>query len=155
VEPDSSPQKVVDWLSTATLPVADLNDLAHIRRALQALGRRLDGKAAASNTLARKRAIFHGALDYAVELGLLPANPLDRIKGKRRTILRPVDDREVANPEQVRAILAEIAKDHPDLVALFGCLYFAARRPLEAPCSRPPRRRASGSRSSAAGMRRV
>lgn len=132
VEPGPATQKVLDWLSAAALPVTDLNDLAHIRRALQALGRRVDGKAAAPNTLARKRAVFHGALDYAVELGLLPANPLARIRGNRRVLFRPVDGREVANPEQVRAILSEVAKDYPDLVAFFGCLYFAALRPGEA-----------------------
>jgi hypothetical protein len=49
------------------------------RRALDALTLRLDGTRAAAATITRKRAVFHGCLDYAAELGLLEANPLDRI----------------------------------------------------------------------------
>jgi hypothetical protein len=42
-----------------------------LRAALDALTLRLDGSRAAANTIIRKRAIFHGALGYAVEAGLL------------------------------------------------------------------------------------
>jgi hypothetical protein len=48
------------------------------RRALEALALRLDGIRAAATTITRKRAVFHGCLGYAAELGLLAANPLDR-----------------------------------------------------------------------------
>jgi len=36
---------------------------------------RLDGSPAAANMIARKRAVFHGALGYAVEPGRLPLGP--------------------------------------------------------------------------------
>ncbi|MEV4747965.1 hypothetical protein AB0K21_16450 [Streptosporangium sp. NPDC049248] len=36
----------------------------------------LNGKAAAANTIQRKRAVFYNALQYAVELEELPANPV-------------------------------------------------------------------------------
>lgn len=121
-ELDAEAGKALDWLAGVSLPVAELDDLEHVRRGLQALGRRLDGAPAAPNTVARKRAVFHGALGYAVELGLLAANPLDRVRGQRRITMTPVDDRRVANPRQVRAILTEVAKDYPDLVAFFGWL---------------------------------
>ena len=49
------------------------------RRALDALALRLDGTRAAAATITRKRAVFHGCLGYAAELGLLESNPLDRI----------------------------------------------------------------------------
>jgi hypothetical protein len=49
------------------------------RRALEALALRLDGTPAAATTITRKRAVFHGCLSYAAELGLLAVNPLDRI----------------------------------------------------------------------------
>lgn len=80
-EPLPEIQTVLDWISAASLPVADLNDLAHIRRALQTLRRRMDGKPVALNTLVRKLAVFHAAFGYAVVRGLLPSNPLDRVKG--------------------------------------------------------------------------
>jgi hypothetical protein len=39
----------------------------------------LDGGRAAAATITRKRAVFHNALGYAAELGLLPANLLSQI----------------------------------------------------------------------------
>jgi hypothetical protein len=41
---------------------------------------RLGGSPAAANTITRKRAVFHKALGYAVELGLLPANPAGTVQ---------------------------------------------------------------------------
>ena len=38
----------------------------------------------------------------------------------------------VASPAQVRAILAEVCRNRPELAAFFGCLYYAALRPEEA-----------------------
>ena len=38
----------------------------------------------------------------------------------------------VASPAQIRAILAQVVYVRPDLVAFFGCLYYAALRPEEA-----------------------
>jgi hypothetical protein len=69
----------------ASPPVRQLRDPGTIRAALDALAVRLDGRLAAANTIARKRAVFHGALAYAAELGLLPGNPLDRAGWKAPT----------------------------------------------------------------------
>ena len=44
--------------------------------------RRLDGKPAAATTIARKRAVFYGVLNYAVELDILPANPISKVTWK-------------------------------------------------------------------------
>ena len=57
-----------------------LTDAALIRKALDTLALRIDGKAAAANTVARKRAVFYGALRYAVELRLLDAHPMDFVQ---------------------------------------------------------------------------
>jgi hypothetical protein len=48
-------------------------------------------KPAAATTQQRKRAVFYNALAYAVEVGLLSANPVDRIqwKARGRRDLRP------------------------------------------------------------------
>ena len=93
---------------------------------------RLDGGHAAATTIARKRAVFHDALDYAVELGLLPANPVGQVRWTAPKAAAAVNPQTVASPAQVRAILAEVARLRPELTAFFGCLYYAALRPEEA-----------------------
>ncbi len=70
----------VKWLSAHTVKLTDLTDAALIRKALDTLALLNDGKAAAANTVARKRAIFYGALPYAVELRLLNAHPMDFVQ---------------------------------------------------------------------------
>jgi hypothetical protein len=67
------------WASHHCLPLTALADPAVTRHALDALALRLDGTRAAAATITRKRAVFHGCLSYAAELGLLAANPLDHI----------------------------------------------------------------------------
>src|ERR1035441_6469892 len=111
------------WLERASLPVGQLSDPRIIRAALDGLCVRLDGAPAAANTITHKRAVFHGALGYAVELGLLPANPADRAQW--RTPTAAVSPSTIASPAQVRAILAQVGCGRPDLVAFFGCLYYA------------------------------
>ncbi|MEV6845377.1 hypothetical protein [Actinoplanes sp. NPDC051411] len=54
----------------------DLEDAALVREALDALSLPLGGKQAAATTIARKRAVFYGALRYGVELRLIPAHPM-------------------------------------------------------------------------------
>lgn len=102
------------------------------RRALDALTLRLDGTRAAAATITRKRAVFHGCLGYAAELGLLEANPLDRITWKFPRSSFVVDPRSAATPGEEQAILAEVTQIRPELTAFFGCLYYAALRPAEA-----------------------
>jgi hypothetical protein len=67
-------------LKRASLPVSQLSDPRVIRAALDGLCVRLDGTSAAANMIIRKRAVFHGALGYPLELGLLPANPLNMVQ---------------------------------------------------------------------------
>ena len=69
---------------------------------------------------------------YAVELGLLPANPLDQVAWKALKADAAVNPQIVASPGQVQAILDQVAAIRPELVAFFGCLYYAALRPEEA-----------------------
>ena len=92
----------------------------------------MDGTPAAANTISRKRAVLRCALGYAVELGLLPANPIEKVQWhppKATIAISPVT---VASPVQVRAILAQAARAQPELAAFFGCLYYTALRPEEA-----------------------
>jgi integrase len=120
------------WLERASLPVSQLSDPRVIRAALDGLCTRLDGSPAAANTITRKRAVFHGALGYAVELGLLPANPASQVHWRAPKAAVAVNPATVASPAQVWAILAQATRIKPDLAAFFGCLYYAALRPEEA-----------------------
>jgi hypothetical protein len=49
-----------------------------IRGVLNTIALTFDGKPAAATTIARKRAVVCGVLNYAVESDLLPANPIDK-----------------------------------------------------------------------------
>jgi hypothetical protein len=59
------------WLSHNTFQLSQLEDAALMRKALDALSLRLDGKPAAASTIARKRTALSSALKYAIELRLL------------------------------------------------------------------------------------
>jgi integrase len=129
-DPKTAP--VLAWAQQASLPVARLADPQVLRQALDALTLRLDGSRAAANTITRKRAVFHGALGYAVETGMLHFNPADQISWHVPKANTAVDPRVVANPVQAEALLSAVARIRPALTAFFGCLYYAALRPEEA-----------------------
>jgi integrase len=130
-EPTAQTAGALAWLEEASLPLTALNNAKMVRRALTALSLKKDGTKAAAKTYARKRATFSNALGYAVELELLAGNPLARVKLHLPKTVETVDRQVVANPRQVRAMLARVREARPDLVAFFGCLYFAAMRPAE------------------------
>lgn len=123
---------VVKWLSTNTIKLHGLKDAAIVRKALDLLATRLDGKAAAATTVARKRAVFYGALRYAVELRLLDAHPMDYVQWIAPKSTDHVDRRSVVNHRQALTLLDAVADKEPRLVAFFACMYYAALRPAEA-----------------------
>ena len=129
---DPAAARALAWLQQASLPIQQLSDPQVTRDAMDALTLRLDGTRAAVNTIARKRAVFRNALGYAVELGLLPANPIGQVRWKAPRADGAVNPQTVASPAQVQAILGQVACVRPDLTAFFGCLYYAALRPEEA-----------------------
>ena len=130
--PDPATGRALAWLERASLPVGQLSNPRIIRAALDGLCLRLDGSPAAANTITRKGAVFHCALGYAVELGLLPANPISQVHWRAPRATVAVNPVTVASPAQVRAVLAQVARIRPELAAFFGCLYYAALRPEEA-----------------------
>ncbi|HZU56088.1 MAG TPA: tyrosine-type recombinase/integrase [Actinocrinis sp.] len=127
--------EILRWVAKTSLSVPSLTETRVIRQALNALSLKQDGKAAAANTVRRKRSVFYNALGYAVELDLLAANPIDKVQWTPPETAEEVDRRVVANPTQVRALLKAVSK-HSErgrhLSAFFACLYFAAMRPSEA-----------------------
>jgi integrase len=133
--PPAGTTAALDWIAAASLPVSALDDAAVIRGVLGACARTQTGHAAAATTQRRKRAVFYNAIGYAVEQGLLPANPVDRIQWKAPNVAETVDRRVVASPAQARALLAAVRAQGPrgeHLEAFYGCLYYAAQRPSEA-----------------------
>lgn len=122
----------VQWLSGNTISLNDLQDATVVRKALDALSLRIDGKQAAATTIARKRAVFYGTLRYAVELRLLPTHPMGNVQWITPKSDDEIDRRSVVNPSQALSLLAVVADRHPRLVAFFALLYYAALRPAEA-----------------------
>ena len=76
--------------------------------------------------------VLHATLAWAVERGLLPAKPLERITWKNPVASPAIDPRTVPSPDQVQVILGQVERVRPELTAFFGCLYYAALRPEEA-----------------------
>ncbi len=65
----------------------------------------LDGAPTASSVISRRRKILNTAVEYAVELGLVPNNPIPALKWKAQKAVQVVDPRCVPNPVQVRTLL--------------------------------------------------
>ena len=96
---------------------------------------KLNGAAAAAPTVARKRAALFSALQYAVELELLPNNPLKQLKLRRPIVTDSVDRRVVVNHAQARALLTAVRNTHP--------AWRPASRVCTTPHFVPPRRESS------------
>jgi integrase len=122
----------VAWIARRSLSLRSFSSPSTVRRAMDALTLKLDGTATAAPTIARRRAALFSALQYAVELELLPNNPLKQLKLRRPIVAEAVDRRVVVNHAQARALLTAVRSTYPALEAYFACLYYAALRPAEA-----------------------
>jgi integrase len=138
-EPPDDLAAVVRWLQTATVPVSELGrpgtGATRCRALLDRVSRKRDGTAAAANTANRKRAVLNNLMQYAIEVGVLPVNPLKAVKWTRPRTLKSVDPRTVLNTDQARRLLVSVGQQGERgerMVAFFGCLYYAALRPEEA-----------------------
>ena len=122
------------WATSHTRPVSALRDPRMLRQVLDGLTVKLDGTPAAPSVTSRRRRILHAALEYAVELELLDKNPMPALKWTPPKTTHGIDRRRVANPIQARMLLHAVGQQRGGrrLVALFGCLYYAALRPGEA-----------------------
>ncbi|ATL25579.1 tyrosine-type recombinase/integrase [Streptomyces formicae] len=133
-EPTDEWRQALDWIKRNSLSVGALAEADVLRRALDALCRKLDGKAAAAKTARRKRAAFNQVLNTAVEKGYFAENPLNGLRWNAPAVSEEVDPAAVPNPAQVARLLAAVAQLRgrgPHLEALFGCMYYAAMRPAE------------------------
>jgi integrase len=125
-----------EWVREHTPLLRDLDEPAVLRKTLDTMSLRMDGKPAAATTVARRRTALHGALEYAVELGHLESNPMTKVRWTAPKVAEAIDRSVVVNPSQARALLEAVGTDGgpsgPHLKAFFGCLYYAALRPEEA-----------------------
>ena len=134
-EPSTEAAHTIRWLEQHTVQVPELAKPNVIRAVLARIGRKLDGGPAAASTVGRKRAVFHNALEYAVERELLAQNPLSTLKTRKSRTSETVDKRVVVSPDQaVRLLDAVRSQGHNGrhLVVFFGLLYYGALRPAEA-----------------------
>jgi integrase len=81
--------------------------------------------------------VFYNALQYAVELGQLPSNPVDRIRWKLAKASETVDPRAVINPRQASELLTAVTYvgrrgRGGRLMAMYACMYYGGLRPGEA-----------------------
>ncbi|MEW2471764.1 site-specific integrase [Streptomyces sp. NPDC046994] len=132
-------QDVLHWVSKASRPLADLAEPATARALLDSLKLKLDGTAAAAETVRRKRRTLVNAANYAVDLGELRENPITAARWQKPKVSNQVDPRVVANPEQARNLLAAVSyvggfrrARGRRLVGLFAAMYFGGLRPAEA-----------------------
>jgi integrase len=134
-EPPEDVRRVLDWYARKSVPISALADAPTVRKALNACARRLDGKTSAASVIHRKRAVFHQALAIAVEDGLLPENPLHKIKWTPpEQVEDELDPECVPDPETAEALLLAVAEQGRrgrHLKAFFGCLYYGGARPAE------------------------
>jgi integrase len=79
------------------------------------------------------------AVEYALELGELEDNPLQRVKIKRVGAISEVDPRVVVTHSQARELLTAVSyvgswdrSRGRRLVAFFATMYYAGLRPAEA-----------------------
>ena len=86
-EPSAEVARVHAWLLNNSRPLAELAEGGLMREALDALSLRLDGRRAARNTIARKRAVLYGSLRYGVELDRLSAHPMNKVRWLRQRLM--------------------------------------------------------------------
>jgi hypothetical protein len=122
-----------------SLPVTALSDPAVTEAVLHRLTLTLDDRPAAGETWRGRRRGLNTALKYAVGLGELADNPLERIRVKRVAAINEVDPRVVVTHAQARELLTAVSyvgswdrARGRRLVAFFATLYYGGLRPAEA-----------------------
>ncbi|MEU5326323.1 tyrosine-type recombinase/integrase [Streptomyces parvus] len=138
IEAEEAPEHIVaalDWIGRKSVDISALNTPAVARSALDALARKMDGTAAADNTVNRKVPVFSNCLRYAVELERLPSLPLAKVDWTPPETDDEIDFRYVPGPALARKLIDAVGAQGDrgrHLKAFFGCIYYAATRPGEA-----------------------
>ncbi|MFF4231536.1 tyrosine-type recombinase/integrase [Streptomyces sp. NPDC001820] len=134
-EPPPEVKEVLAWFERKSLPVSALAEKMLTRKALNACTKRLDGKTSAGSVIARKRAIFHQSLGYAVEADLLTENPIHGLQWKApEKVEDEIDPECVPAHELAEQLLVGVRAQGArgrHLEAFFGCILYSAARPGE------------------------
>lgn len=133
-DPPAEWREALAWLERHSLPVSELTEPDVLRRALDSLCRKLDGRPAAAKTVKRKKAAVNEVFAAAVERGYFTQNPLGSLRWRAPEHADEVNPDCVPNPHQVARLLAAVGAQKgrgPHLEAFFGCMYYAAMRPAE------------------------
>ncbi|WP_432129553.1 hypothetical protein [Streptomyces sp. bgisy082] len=138
VDVEEAPEAItsaLDWIGRKSVDISALNTPAVVRSALDSLARKMDGTAAADNTVNRKVPVFSNCLRYAVELERLPSLPLTKVDWTPPDTDDEIDFRYVPGPALARKLIDAVGEQGVrgrHLKAFFGCIYYAAPRPGEA-----------------------
>jgi integrase len=103
-----------------------------LRKVLRALSTKLDGTPASERTVTRKRATLNNVVEFAVELGVLEANPLPKVRQRSFGADRQIDPRIVVSHDQGDRLIDATRTHAPHLTAYFALLLYAGMRPAEA-----------------------
>lgn len=136
----SEQQKVLDWLTRNSLPLASV-PAELVKQTLTAMATRHDGKQVANATYRRRRQAYNQALQDATvgDHPKLHRNPVSGLRnpirgGKISKAVKPVRRSIVADPPLARELLALVSlvgKTGERYRAFFAVMYFAGLRPSE------------------------
>jgi hypothetical protein len=102
-DPPADVAEVLAWVAGNSAPVSALAEPTTARRMLDHATGTVEGGIAAASTGRRHRTILANAMDYAIERGLLDANPVRMLKWTAPRVSGQVDRRSMVNPGQARA----------------------------------------------------
>ena len=98
------------WVARNTRPAVDLLNPEVLRRALDGVTLRLDGKPGSPVVVSRRRKVFTAMLEHGVEMKALPRNPWTTLKWTPPRASGGVDRRRVVNPMQARTLFAAVER---------------------------------------------
>ncbi|GLZ81379.1 site-specific integrase [Actinorhabdospora filicis] len=131
-------EAALKWLAENTPPVAALKKPrvgSELTRAmLTRIGSKKNGKPAAANTSTRKRQTMTNIINYAIELDILEASPM--VKVRKRTVKADsvIDPATLPNDEQAIRLLAAVERQGElakRLVAFYASIFWSGHRPEE------------------------
>ncbi|WP_194890940.1 tyrosine-type recombinase/integrase [Catenulispora pinisilvae] len=133
-DPPEEYAAAIAWIERHSIRLNTLTEPKTARLAYNCTLKAADGTPLKQASAATKRRALSGAIGYAVELGLLESDPLQKIKIPKQRKADAVDRRVVVNPFQARLLLNGVAAQGEAgrrLVAFFATIYFAGLRPGE------------------------
>jgi integrase len=137
-DPPADLARSVAWLRSSSKPVRTLAEPQVARQVLHRLTLKLDGRPAAGDTWRRRRRGVNTAVEFAVDIGLLEANPLKRVKTGRVSSADQVDPRVVVDHAQARELLTAVSyvgswdrSRGRRLIGFYAAMYYAGLRPAE------------------------